>query len=242
MALWQIVTALMKLILEQVRELCKRWHNTFSLEKEDGDRSPVKCHIKWVELTVDAFLSLLIEILRHHRVGHMTIITESQEIIYHSLLELTCTSLLNLSKSIYIQKQLIRLHLKIITASFLKEQDPQQVHSSLLKLIQSDALTTTARSWFNTTTKPMLKPTNHTELSRSQIPNETSCGGTVLQSDNEQGLTLDSSLVGTVMRKGVLLILKYSASVLKAVEMAKHSTSTVGKYLLIVHDNNGIIY
>lgn len=217
-SLWECVIGWLKhslQLFEQVKELYKQ------LAKQDEDR---KCRIKWVELSVDTLLCLTIEILRHANTSadhvttsadHVTSKYECQELIHHNLLELT--SVLDFSQSTYALKEVIRLHQKILTHSFSQEYDSLPIHNSLLKLFQSHIFIKTAQSWVRSispmelnTKAQVLDTISHFSLLHSSIAES-----------NEQGLTLESSLIHTIMRKGVLLLLRYSA-----MTVATHKIST----------------
>ena len=150
--------------------------------------------------------------------------TKCRDLIYHNLLEFT--SFLDCSQSIYILKELVRLHQKLLTCSFPERCESLPIHSSLLKLFQSDIFIKSAQSWFGS-------------LSSSVSPTKVQChGAQTIDSTaaaNEQGMTLKSSLISIVVRKEVLLILHYLVSVLTPDQVATSPTQdqTAGKVIIV---------
>ena len=214
------------------------------MEKGEEER---KCRRKWMELTVDTLLCLSIEILRHLKskssadnmttgachvitnADHVTIKQECQELIYRNLLEIML--LIDFSQSIYILKELVRLHQKILTYLF-HQYDPLPIHSLLLKLFQSNVFSRVIRSWLGKDTRFMSPTELNTRVHVRTL--DTTSHATLLHSStietNENDLTLESGLISTVMRKGVLLLLRYLGSVLAADKKATSPTWTAGNF------------
>jgi hypothetical protein len=222
---------------------------------EKGDR---KCRIKWVELSVDTLLYLSIETLRHSHSSvdymttgvchvitspdHMTIKYECRKLIYHNLFEFT--SFLDCSQSIYILKDLVRLHQKLFTCSFPEGCEPLPIHSSLLKLFQSDVFVKSAQSWLGSVSSS-INPTKvqcHVDASVQAVD---VIGHSSVIEANEQGLTLNSNLISIVIRKEVLLLLCYLVSVLTSDQKATSPTQdhTAGKvYYDVANRDNTMSY
>lgn len=178
--------------------------------------------MKWMELSVDILLCLSIEALHvchtntsvdhtNTSVDHMTTNYECRKLIHRNLLELT--SFLDFSQSIYVLKEVIRLIQKILTGSFPQEYDSVPIRSSVLKLFRSDIFTRTARqSWLGR----FISPTKtNTEVQALDTTIQSAMLHSSMTEINEKDLTLESSLISTITRNGVLLLLRYSASVLK---------------------------
>ena len=198
-------------LLVEVKELYKQFKGT-----EKSDR---KCRIKWVELSVDALLYLSIETLRHLNLSvdhvstsechvitspnHMTIKHECQELLYRSLFKFT--SFLDCLQSIYILKELVRLHQKLLTYSFPEGYGSLSIHSSLLKLFQSDIFVKSAQSWLGSVSSSI----SHTKVQCHVDAGVQALDSTVMIEANEQGFTLKSNLITIVIRKEVLLLLHY---------------------------------
>ena len=222
-ALWKVVVDVIKQSLQVLSE-CKCLQETEEEEKKERDEGLAKRQIKWMELTVDAFLSLLIETLRHCHTSHMTESTKPQKLICHNLSQIT--SLLDTSRSVYVLKQLVHLHLKLITnSSFSEDID---IRCSMLNLLQSDVFITTAQEWLSTVADYDKARASESSKVSNTLP------GITLQSANEQGLTLESSLVCTVIRKAVLLLLNYSVIVLTPNSKDIQSAST-GKLVMVYY-------
>ena len=232
-SLWECVFGLLKQSMQLLKELYKQL-----TEKGEEEK---KCRMNWVELSTDALFCLSIETLHHKTTStdHMITSTDHmitsaccQEFICRHLLEFT--SFLDFSQSIYVLKELLRLHQKNFTILLPQEYDTWLIHNSLVKLFQSNIFTRTAQSWLNTITSSTANPT---ELSKGEQIFDTSYS-TLLHArttdTNKQGFTLESSLISTVMRKVVLLLLKYSALVLAGDNKASHPTRTIGIKLVCI--------
>ena len=222
-------------LLVEVKELCKQLKGT---EKED-----TKYRIKWVELSVDGLLFLCIETLRHlySNADHMTIgvchvitspdhMTKCRDLIYHNLFEFT--SFLDCSQSIYILKELVRLHQKLLTCSFPKGYGSLSIHSSLLKLFQSDVFVKSAQLWLDGISSSM-NPTKVQCHVDAGVQALDSTGHSSMIEANEQGFTLKSNLITIVIRKEVLLLLHYLVSILTPDQKTTSPTQdlTAGKLI-----------
>ena len=231
-------------LVVEAKELYKQLKGT-----EKNDR---KCRIKWVELSVDALLFLCIETLHHlySNADHMTIsvchvitspdhMTKCRDLIYHNLLEFT--SFLDCSQSIYILKELVRLHQKLLTCSFPERCESLLIHSSLLKLFQNDIFVKSAQSWLGSLSSS-VNPTKvqcHVDAGVQTLDSAVA-GHSSVTEVNEQGLTLKSNLISIVIRKEVLLILHYLVSVLTPDQVVTSPTQelTAGKVTYYSRDNN----
>ena len=195
-----------------------------------------------------ALLCLSIEILRHlnssadnmttgicHAVTNadhrITTEYECRELIYHNLLEFT--SFLDFSQSIYILKELVRLHQKILTHLFHRCDPSLPIHSSMLKLFQCDVFTRVVQSWLRKNTR-FISPTETLNTTVHVQTLDTTSHATRLHSSmietNEKDLTLESSLISIVIRKGVLLLLRYLGSILTADKKPTNPTWTAGNF------------
>ena len=195
---------------------------------------------------MDAFLCLCIETLRHlsssadhmttgvhHMItspDHMTTMYECRELILHVYGNLSeITSFLDFSRSIYILKEVICLLQKILTSSF-HQYNFSAVNSSLLALFQSDVFIKVLRSWLKkdariyqpSRTKTRLHVHTLDKTSHASLPHSS------MTETIERDFTLEFSLIITVMRKGVLMILRYLASILAADVKATSPTPTTG--------------
>lgn len=218
-AVWEVVASVLKQSLKVFDKLVKELCLQEPAEKDERRRSLAEQGMKWVELTLDAFFSLSIETLRHHRTNNTSDCFVSCELIYDSLFQFT--SFLEGTKSLYLLKQIVALHLKILNNSSLFEHfDLLSIHHSLTKLFQSNLFTKAAESWLGTTGGPSSQA-KIAETTNSTSPH--SCTET-----NEWGLTLESCIIGTIMRKGVLLLLNYSALVLADGDKNSEQTRSTG--------------
>ena len=190
------------------------------------DSTSKEC-MKWIELTMDAFLSLLIETVRLcHHASHMMSSSECQEVLCHNLPVLT--SFLCTFNSMYVLKHLVHLHLKLLICSLCK--DLASFHGSLMSLFQSSVCTKSVQSWLRGQTATLsasymqqdevTKTTDHAAASSLQSTAVDSMELAQLDA------SLESNLIGSVVRKGALLLLKYSALVLTAnSEVSQFSTT-----------------
>ena len=201
---------------------------------------------------MDTLLFLCIEMLRHlySNADHTTIgvchvitspdhMTKCRDLIYHNLSEFI--SFLDCSQSIYILKELVRLHQKLLTCSFPEGYGTLPIHSSLLKLFQSDIFVKSAQSWLGSLSSS-VSPTKvqcHADAGVQTI-DSTAAGHSSVTEANEQGLTLKSNLISIVIRKEVLLILRYLVSVLTPDQVATSPTQelTAGKVTYYSRGNN----
>ena len=117
-----------------------------------------------------------------------------------NLLELI--SFLDCSQSIYILKELVRLHQKLLTCSFPETCESLPIHSSLLKLFQSDIFVKSAQSWLGSLSCSVnhMKVQCHPDAG-VRTTDSTAAGNSSVTKANEQGLTLKSSLISIVIRK-----------------------------------------
>ena len=235
-SLWVCIAGVLKWSLQLLREV-KELYQHLMMKGEEYR----KCQMKWVELTVDALLCLSIETLRHMnssadhmttRLHHMitspdnmTTKNECRELICSNLSEFT--AILDLSQSIYILKELVCLHQKILTYSS-EQYHSLSIHSSLSKVFQSSIFTGVVRSWLNRDAK-FISPTEITTQVHVRNRDTTMISHTNLLlssmiENNGRDSTLESSLISTVMRKGVLLFLRYLASILAADKKATDPT------------------
>ena len=231
-------------LVVEAKELYKQLKRT--------EKSNNKCQIKWVELSMDALLFLCIETLRHlySNADHMTIgvchvitspdhMTKCRDLIYHNLLEFT--SFLDCSQSIYILKELVRLHHKFLTCSFPERCKSLTIHSSLLKLFQSDIFVKSAQSWLGSLSSSLNPTKVQCRVDAGvQTLDSTAADHSSVTEANEQDLTLKSSLISIVIRKEVLLILCYLVLVLTPDQVATSPTQdlTAGKVTYYSRDNN----
>ena len=202
-SLWEFVISLLKRSLQLIEAVKRLYKQLMEKEDEDGE-----CRRKWVELSVHALLCLFIETLRHSNTGadnmtlsvhHMTMKRECTELIFRNLSSLT--SCLDFLHSTYVLKECVHLHQKTLsTCTFLhREYNLVPLHNSLVKLYQSSVFIRTAQAWMRTVSKSGCLQANHLDATSRLI--------------SDHVLTLEDSLVSTVMRSGALLLLKYSAAV-----------------------------
>ena len=195
---------------------------------------------------MDALLYLSIKTLRHLNLSvdhvstsechvitspnHMTIKHECQELLYRSLFKFT--SFLDCLQSIYILKELVRLHQKLLTCSFPKGYGSLSIHSSLLKLFQSDVFVKSAQLWLDGISSSM-NPTKVQCHVDAGVQALDSTGHSSMIEANEQGFTLKSNLITIVIRKEVLLLLHYLVSILTPDQKTTSPTQdlTAGKLI-----------
>jgi hypothetical protein len=254
-SLWRCVVGVLKHSLQLLVEVKEFYKQLKGAEEEDR-----KFRLKWVELSVDTLLYLSIETLRHscssvdHMTtdvchvstspDHMTIKYECRELIYHNLFEFT--SFLDCSQSIYILKDLVRLHQKLLLCSFAEGYEPFPIHSSLLKLFQSDIFVKSARSWLGRVHSPVnpMKVQCH-DVVDAGVQAVDVIGHSSVGEANEQNLTLKSNLTSIVIRKEVLLLLRYLVSILTSHQKASSLTQdhTAGKvYYDVANRDNTMSY
>lgn len=187
------------------------------------DSTSKEC-IKWIELAMDAFLSLLIETVRFcHRTSHIISSSERQEVLCHNLPALT--SFLYTFNSMYILKQLVHLHHKLLVSSLCK--DLASFHGSLMSLFQSSVCTKAVQSWLRgQTATPSASYAQHDEVTQTTDHTAVSSLQSTAVDSMELDASLESNLIGSIVRKGALLLLKYSALVLAADgEVSQFSTT-----------------